>query len=203
MTVRHARDCGSADSTSVSLIDRVRDCEPDAWRRMCQLYSPLVYHWACRGGLQHNDAADILQDVFQAVLVGLNHFQYDEQGGGSFRGWLWTITRNQVRQHFRRQARREQSLAQEVTADLAQPSAFFDQQDDPTDAGSRKALLRRALQLIRPDFSPAVWEAFEQTALLGQSAAETAARLNISENAVRQAKFRVLKRLRLEIGGDL
>lgn len=203
MTVRHAHDCGSADSTSVSLIDRVRDCEPDAWRRLCQLYSPLVYQWARRGGLQHNDATDILQDVFQAVLVGLNHFQYDEQGGGSFRGWLWTITRNQVRQHFRRQARREQPLAHEATADLAQPSAFFDQQDDPTDAGSRTALLKRALQLIRPDFSPAVWQAFEQTALLGQSAAETAARLKISENAVRQAKFRVLKRLRLELGGQL
>ena len=41
-----------SDSTSSSLLTRLRrPGEPAAWRRFIDLYTPLLYHWACRMGL--------------------------------------------------------------------------------------------------------------------------------------------------------
>jgi hypothetical protein len=45
---------------------------------------------ACPGGLQPSDAADTLQEVFEAVAVHLPDFRRD-QPSDTFRGWLWTI----------------------------------------------------------------------------------------------------------------
>jgi DNA-directed RNA polymerase specialized sigma24 family protein len=59
------------------------------------------------------DAADVSQDVFAAVARHIADFRR-ERPGDSFRGWLWTITRNKVRYHWRR-------LADEVRADSTIP----------------------------------------------------------------------------------
>ena len=60
---------------------------------------------ACRAGLQESDAADICQDVFRAVAGNLERFRYDRPSD-TFRGWLWTITRNKIRDFCRAQANR-------------------------------------------------------------------------------------------------
>src|SRR5262245_1554442 len=90
----------SDSSTSASLLDRVRANDNAAWQRFVRLYSPLVYARAKRCGRKNQDAADMLQAVFHAVARSLGEF-HRHAGSGSFRGWLWTITRNKVRDHFR------------------------------------------------------------------------------------------------------
>ena len=62
------------------------------------------------------------------------------------------------------------------------------------------ALLRRALDLVRVEFEPATWRAFLLTAVDGRPAPEAAAELGVSAAAVRQAKSRVLRRVRQELG---
>ena len=49
------------DSTSSSLLMRVKGRDPDAWQRLVNLYGPLVYRWAREAGLQDSDAADVMQ----------------------------------------------------------------------------------------------------------------------------------------------
>lgn len=61
---------------------------------MVQIYSP-VYNWARRTGLQPQDAADVAQETFAAVSTRLSRFD-PQQAGATFRGWLWTITRNKA-----------------------------------------------------------------------------------------------------------
>jgi RNA polymerase sigma-70 factor (ECF subfamily) len=191
-------------STSPSLLDRVRQRDGDAWSRLARLYTPLVYRWARQSGLQANDAADIAQEVFLAVASHIEGFDHDRDGA-TFRGWLWTITRNKVRLHFRRKAGRPDARggtgAHRFLHDQAEPV------DAPADGGdsepggfdAQRSLVHRALELVRQDFQPQTWQAFLRFAMAGQSAVEIAAELGMTPAAVRQAKYRVLSRLHDEL----
>ena len=87
---------GSAEpgSTSSSLLERLKARDPEAWRRLIELYTPLIYGWCRQCGLQAEDVADIGQEVFSAVAANQEGFRRDAPGA-SFRGWLWTITTEQ------------------------------------------------------------------------------------------------------------
>ena len=90
----------SSNGTSRSLLGRVQANEPDAWERLVNLYAPLVLHWCRGGGLQDQDAADVFQEVFKAVIVYVGSFR-KEREGDTFRGWLRRITQNKLRDYFR------------------------------------------------------------------------------------------------------
>lgn len=188
-----------ADSglTSLSMLDRVRAADDDAWRRLVHLYSPLIFSWCQRSGLGSDDAADVLQDVWGAVAAHVGRFERTASSG-TFRGWLWTITRNKLRDFHRGKAGKAAgvggSAAQQQLASI--PETEPETQD--TDAGG---LMHRALELIRGDFEPRTWQAFWRTAIDGWSAADAAAELKLSVDAVYQTKSRVLRRLREELRG--
>jgi RNA polymerase sigma-70 factor (ECF subfamily) len=59
---------------------------------------------------------------------------------------------------------------------------------------------RRRLAIVQPDFHPTTWAAIQRVAVDGLPAARVAEELGLSENAVLQAKSRILKRLRQEAG---
>ena len=94
----------SSLATSGSLIARVRANEAAAWERFVALYAPLVYDWCRRAGLREQDTEDIFQEVFQAVLLHIRSLR-QERRGDTFRGWLFTITRNKIRDYYRRENR--------------------------------------------------------------------------------------------------
>ncbi|RMF56503.1 MAG: sigma-70 family RNA polymerase sigma factor, partial [Calditrichaeota bacterium] len=101
---RAARNSSSLSrSTSTSLIVGIKSGQQDAWWRCTAIYTPLVYGWARQAGLQADDAADIVQEVFRSVAAHIDRFYRDKESG-SFRGWLWTITRNKIHDHFHHQA---------------------------------------------------------------------------------------------------
>jgi RNA polymerase sigma-70 factor (ECF subfamily) len=188
-----------AGSTSSSLIGRVRALDPDAWTRLARLYTPLVYRWARQRGLQDADAADIVQEVFRAVAARVAEFRED-QAGASFRGWLWTITYHKLGDYFRRTYGQSEAAggtdAQRQLQRIAEVSACSaDVSNVETDAG----LLHRALDLLRNEFEPRTWQAFWRATVDSQQAADIARDLNMTPRAVRQAKYRVLRRLRTEL----
>ena len=195
----------ASTSTSRSLLERVRADDADAWDRLVALYAPLVLHW-CRGwALPEQDAPDVFQEVFRAVTGHIRAFRKD-RAGDTFRGWLRTITRNKVHDHFRRQRHAPQgaggSEAQARLVALPAPEPPADGPADGSPAGERAeaALLRRALELIRGEFEERTWQAFWRTAIDGRPPAEAAADLAMTPGAVRVAKCRVLHRLREELG---
>src|ERR1700686_5226126 len=82
--------------TPTSLLERLRQpFEPEAWGRFVSLYTPVIYSWGRRVGLQEQDAADLVQGVFVTLLQVLPTFTYDRHQ--SFRRWLWTVTINKWR----------------------------------------------------------------------------------------------------------
>jgi RNA polymerase sigma-70 factor (ECF subfamily) len=190
----------SSTGTSRSLIARARDDDPAAWERVVALYAPLVLHWCREAGLRTDDAADVFQEVFQAVAAHLRSF-HRERAGDTFRGWLRTITRNKVHDHFRR-LRREPpgvggSEARQLLSRLPEAGPADESISSSTAEG---ALLRRGLEAIRCEFEPRTWQAFWQTAVEGRSPKDVAADLGTTPGAVRVAKSRVLHRLRTELG---
>ena len=92
----------NSSTTSLSLINQARNNDEDAWQKMCNIYSPLVVDWVRKVGIQSEDVNDIVQDVFQIVFKNIRRFEKDKPSD-TFRGWLWTITRNEIRGWFKKQ----------------------------------------------------------------------------------------------------
>src|SRR5262245_3187321 len=192
---------GPSEGTSLTLLARLRVNEPDAWRTMMRVYTPLIYHWCTRGGVRGADADDIAQEVFRAAAAGLAAFRHDRQGD-TFRGWLRGITRNVLLQHFRKNLR--QPPASGGTAAFVKLQEVMDaasvalEQDDP--AHEIESLNRRALELVRREFEERTWQMFWVTVVEERSPVDVAAEFSVTPAAVRKAKSRVLHRLREEFG---
>jgi RNA polymerase sigma-70 factor (ECF subfamily) len=186
------------DTTPASLLERVcKSWDQDAWSRFVQLYSPLIFEWARRCGLQPADSADLTQEVFTTLVQKLPEFTYDSHK--SFRAWLRTVTLNHWRDRHRRTA----------TRPLPGNGRPLDQLEAPdelaalTDEEYRQYLVSRALQIMRADFAPATWQAFWQHGVLDHPASEVARELGVTVAAVYCGKLRVLNRLRQELHGLL
>lgn len=188
----------SGDATSLSLLERVRAQESGAWERFIRLYEPVVRRWCQRAGLQTSDAADLTQDIFCTVLTKLGTFRHDHPGA-SFRGWLWTVTQNRVRLHFRKQGRAPQPVGGESAfGDLADPGDGASDFTAPPE--SLAEVVRSALELIQHEFEPATWHAFWKVQVEDRPVVDVAAELGLSTNAVYKARARVFRRLRDEFG---
>src|SRR5262245_20284723 len=191
----------TAPPTSLTLLERLRANEGDAWQVMVRLYTPLVYHWCARGGVRGADADDVLQEVFRAAAGNLGNFHRDRPGD-SFRGWLRGVTRNQVLMHFRRAGRQPQAHGG-TAAFLKLQDVADDTATEPADADPAvelDGLRRRALELVRGEFEGRTWQAFWRTAIEGRSPVDVAADLGVTAAAVRMAKSRILRRLKEEFG---
>jgi RNA polymerase sigma-70 factor (ECF subfamily) len=180
-------------STSSGWLRALQSREASAWQRLTQLYGPLVYAWCRRQGLPASDSADVIQEVFKAVVVKVAEFT--PHGPGTFRGWLRTITRNKVLDHFRRQ---KGHPAAELDSAMQQQLAV-EPDSAVSDAGERALLLQAILTRIRPEFNEKTWQAFWRLTVEGHSSSEIATDLGMTPEAVRQSKARILRRLRNEL----
>jgi RNA polymerase sigma-70 factor (ECF subfamily) len=184
-------------TTSPTLLKRLQQPnQPEAWERFAHLYTPLLFVWARRRGLQEADAHDLIEEVLLKLIRELQ--KYERVEGQSFRGWLFRVTVNQCHDFRRRKANRALPGADGLSW-VADPSPVSDLEE----AEYRLLLVRRGLDLVRPDFSETTWAAFTGVMIEGRSAVDVAALLNISVNAVYLARHRVLTRLRQELDGLL
>ncbi|MFK7738539.1 MAG: RNA polymerase sigma factor [Pirellulaceae bacterium] len=188
-------------ATSRSLIAALREKNPLAWDRVVTLYAPTVVQWCRQMRLREQEIPDVLQEVFQTVATRLHQFSWTNQSD-TFRGWLRTVTRHKVIDHFRKRDRLAVAAggteAQTRMAEM--PEDTMDQEGDITDAGIETALLQRALKLIQESFEERTWRAFWMTVIDGRETADVACELEMKPGTVRVAKSRVLSRLRHELG---
>ena len=189
--------------TSQSLVGRLRSHDDDAWMRFSAIYCPMVYRWARQSGLQPSDTEDVVQEVFRGIANSIDAYVPVAEPG-SFRRWMWGIARNKIRDHFRSVAKTPQaaggSTAHAALANI--PELPPDEASGNSSFDSDAWVVQRALGLLQSDFQETTWRAFWMMAIECRSAAETSNSLGISKKAVRQAKYRVLQRLRLELQGQ-
>ncbi len=202
------RDDRGFGSTSRSLLADAKLAVPGAWERLVRLYAPLVASWCRRSGVAEQDIADILQDVFAAVFGHLDHF-HSERPADTFRGWLATIARNKVRDHFRRRVREPAATGGSDVSRQLQRLADANAPGDGSDGAAQPVaedevllgeVLRNALAAIRCEFHERTWQAFWRVVVDGRATADVADDLDMKPGTVRVAKSRVLLRLRRELG---
>ena len=189
-------------ATSAPLLERLNDrSDSVAWRRLVDLYSPLINAWLRRHGVSADDAEDLTQGVLEVVVREVSRFRHNGRPG-AFRTWLRTITINCLRQSVRSRRLGTQAAG---SPDVA---AMLDQLQDPASDLSRRwdqehdeFVLKHLLDLIEPDFRPATWQAFRRQVIDGARAETVAAELGLTVNAVLIAKSRVLSHLRTSASG--
>jgi RNA polymerase sigma-70 factor (ECF subfamily) len=191
---------GESPPTRVSLLVRLRDRgDEDAWRQFVQLYAALIYGFARKRGLQDADAADLVQEVLRSVAGAVDRLQYDPRRG-TFRGWLYTITRNKIHTFLSGQRRRVRGSGD--------PDAQAALEEYPGDDGADEAqwdhdyerrLFEWAVEKVRGAFGDGVWQAFWQTAVEGKAPKEVARALGMSVGSVYVAKSRVLAQVKEQI----
>ena len=87
--------------TRSSLLFRLRNWDDDrSWEEFYRLYRKLVYGFARRSGLSHEEAEEVTNDVFVRVSKTIHEFESDP-AKGTFRGWLMTLARWRVNDKFR------------------------------------------------------------------------------------------------------
>lgn len=187
--------------TRVTLLTRIRDGrDADAWREFVQIYGPVVYRFARNRGLQDADAADLMQDVLRSVSRHAGRLDYDPKKG-TFRGWLYTVTRNKIYNFLSAQKNRPRGSGDADAHERldATPAREEDGPDEEWEREYQRGLSARAMDRVKGEFQPATWQAFWGTAVDGKPAAEVGAALKMSPGAVYVAKSRVLARLREEV----
>jgi RNA polymerase sigma-70 factor (ECF subfamily) len=188
------------EKTSITLLEGLRSRpSPAAWERLVSMYTPLIQVWLRRQGVAGTDADDLGQEVLAVVVRKLPHFQHDGRAG-AFRRWLRLITVHRLRDFWRARQARPRAVG---GSDF---DALLDQLVDPNSELSRlwdrehdQHVARGLLAYLEPQFEPSTWAAFRRVVLDGVKAAQAAAELGLSVNAVLIAKSRILRRLREEI----
>jgi len=188
----------SGRATSLTLLQRAVGRDPDAWQRLVHLYRPLVISWCLRGGVRYDDADDVAQDVFRVAAARLADFRRDRPGD-TFRGWLRAVTRNLVIAHYRK-AKHRPAAAGGSDAHLLMNEVPAPAEEDDDPAEEMNALYRRALELVRAEFEERTWQMFWLVVVESRAPGDVAAEMRVTAGAVRLAKFRVLRRLKEEVG---
>ena len=187
------------NTTSESLLIRLKKAEDqEAWERFVQLYTPLLFYWAQRTGLQTPDARDLVQEILTIVFRKIPDFKYDP--GKSFRSWLRTVTMNKYREFCRKKS---------VTR-LAATGSILDRVVDSRlspettwDLSYHRSLFATAMQGLKREFRPKTGEALCRFVLEHRPAAEISAETGVSVWTIYAAKSRLLARLRDELKGLL
>ena len=189
---------GYMPETRPSLIARLPDSDDtEAWNEFVEIYEPVVFQLARRGGLQHADAKELAQEVLLSVSQAVSRFDPD-RSNGRFRSWLIRIARNNLINSLARRRRHIQGSGDSRVARMLEqlPDAIH---ESAADIEFRRQLFQWAAQRIRRRVQDHTWQAFWLTSVENLPIEEVARKLAMTPGAVYIARSRVMARLRREV----
>lgn len=196
-------DENSSRLTSASLIAGVQAGEEDAWVRMTTLFGPHVFKWVrdlSRRTIQPNDISDISQEVFLTATQKIATYQHLQEKNGSFRGWLYGITRHKVLQFQRKHQNNP------INVENLDSVTHFDSEDSEFDVVSDSSIWQlkpghthEAVESVRKKTDSHNWQEFWRIVIHDEEPAAVAEDLGMSPRTARQAKYRTAERLKNEI----
>ena len=181
--------------TRFSLIGRLHDAtDSDAWNEFVEIYQPMIQRIVQKRGLQYADAAEVTQEVLGRVAVAISGWDPDPSKG-SFRGWLYRMTRNLTIDHLRRRKNQPKYRDSDSNFDINQIAK-------PTDDESREFQLEYERQLfnwaagkVQSSFKPVNWQAFWLTTVENLSIDDVAKKLEMSKGKIYVARSRVMAKI--------
>ena len=173
-------------SELAEVIASARHGSPTALGMLYRWFAPDLLRMATRLLASHADAEDVVHDLFVGLPEHLA--RYDERG--QVRAWLRATTVGMVRMRVRKETRRADVLAREVTArDPAAPQSMT--HTDPAMSLDLEQAVNALPESLRLVFVLKQWE--------GYSHDEIATLLNISAGAARVRHSRALDTLRSQL----
>jgi RNA polymerase sigma-70 factor (ECF subfamily) len=125
--------------------------------------------------------------------------EYDPRRG-SFRGWLFTLVRNKLRDILDQPRSFQQGSGDSRVQQLLENQAAPERDEAAEwDREWRRNMFAWAAEQVRPRVQETTWQAFWKTAVENKSGHEVAAELGLTVAAVYLAKSRVMARLRAVI----
>lgn len=182
--------------TSTTLLNALVDPRDEiAWRRFYARYMPMLLSCAKRAGLSDADAQDAVAETLTTFVQAYRAGRYD-RGQGRLKSWLGGIAQNKIRKRLSRRIR--------VSVDAVGPDgrgrsiepAAPDEMEAVFEREWRLDRLHAALEIIRREADPDMYQAFDLYAIKEWPVTKVAAFLNTTPNAVYINKTRTLKRLR-------
>ena len=89
------------------LVERILDGDDSALKELYDRYLKQIFSYAYLQTGDYQYAEEVTQDIFIKMTGNLHRFR----GKSSFKTWLFTIGRNVVIDHHRRQKRHKQSIS--------------------------------------------------------------------------------------------
>jgi len=182
--------------TRSSLINRLKaTINGESWEVFFNAYWELIFSVARRAGLSEADSQDIVQETILKVHKSLDRFQYNRERG-SFKGWLRTITRSRLTEHFKKQQRQPQT--QQPREDEDDPLANLADPQGPeleriwSEEWSR-SLIQRSLAFLKQQVSLKQYQIFKCHCIDEWTVKEVCDALNVNAAQVYMAKQRVGK----------
>lgn len=102
-----------SSEVEAQLIEALKQGRPEAHKSLEKRYAPRLLSYIKRwvGNLQ--DAEEILNDVLCAVITKIDSFDPSKSGSPEpFRTWVYTISKNKIRDHLRERKRKKEQLAE-------------------------------------------------------------------------------------------
>ena len=150
-------------TTRLSLLLRLGDGQDkQAWSDFVDLYSPVVYGFARRQGLQDADAADLVQEVLRSVARSVRNYDHQK---GRFRSWLMTLVRRRLSEFWASRGREVTGTGDTGVLETIQQVASEDDAEEIWEQEYRQSVFRFATGRIREEFEESTWQAFWQTSV--------------------------------------
>ena len=159
-----------------------------AFRELVLEHSHAMYRLAWRLTCDNSAADDIVQEAFIKAWRNLGNFKMQS----SFRSWLHRITVNAAMDYLRKQARHNRVEARELEWETIEHGSVTPRPDVQIDvrAQTRAAMMN----LSETERAALMLRHFE-----GHSIKEIARILDMTTDACKQAIFRAVKKMRIEL----
>jgi RNA polymerase sigma factor (sigma-70 family) len=170
----------------IELVARTQSGDARAFDELVVKYTPRLYGLVYNMTSNHEDANDLLQDVFAKAFRSINGFR----GKSSFYTWIHSIAVNMTINFLKKRGRRFQMSLDDVDLNIQNDKEFIEltASSSPVreaDLGELQQRLNEAMQKLSPEHR-AVVTMFD---IQGMPHAEISRILGVSEGTVRSRLF--------------
>lgn len=189
--------------TRSSLLFRLKEWNNSAsWDEFFQTYNKSIHKIATGRGLTRIEADEVVQETMVAVARQMPEFSYD-RAIGSFKSWLFTITRRSIGKHLKKRLTGDAPPANpgqtDVTEELESyidPAPGLEQQWDEE---WRLNLIHLAMDRVRRRIKPKQYQIFDLYVTQHLPMEQVTKMLNVNSAQVYMTKLRVSAMVRHEV----
>ena len=204
--------------TRQSLLSRLKAWDDhESWRDFFDTYWRLIYGLAVKSGLTQTEAEDVVQETLLAVAKEMPDFKYDP-ARGSFKGWLFEITRRRIANQVRRRLKHRLGAAGPLGSEAPrQPSreriepdqrrtATVERVPDPNsdeleklwDQEWRKNLLEASILRVKKRVNAKQYQMFNLYVMMEWPMSQVTKTLGVNAAQVYMAKMRISRLIKSE-----